>query len=84
MRGGGQCASGKRRLKPADLEIPNTVVQIGLAPRRIDILTDVAVTVTGLSFNHAGKNASCIRSDCSRYRSSDALISCAANARRRY
>lgn len=36
-------------LKPADLEIPDTVVQIGLAPRRIDILTDV----TGLSFDQA-------------------------------
>lgn len=36
-------------LKPADLEVPETVVQIGLAPRRIDILTDV----TGLSFDQA-------------------------------
>jgi hypothetical protein len=36
-------------LKPADLEVPETVVQIGLAPRRIDILTDV----TGLSFEQA-------------------------------
>ena len=36
-------------LKPADLEIPETVMQIGLAPRRIDILTDV----TGLSFDQA-------------------------------
>lgn len=36
-------------LKPADLEVPETVVQIGLAPRRIDILTDV----TGLRFDQA-------------------------------
>jgi hypothetical protein len=36
-------------LKPADLEVPDTVVQIGLAPRRIDILTDV----TGLGFDQA-------------------------------
>lgn len=36
-------------LTPADLEVPETVVQIGLAPRRIDLLTDV----TGLSFDHA-------------------------------
>ncbi|HEY5085892.1 MAG TPA: hypothetical protein VII66_00910 [Gemmatimonadaceae bacterium] len=33
----------------ADLQAPNTVVQIGLAPRRIDVLTDV----TGLSFESA-------------------------------
>jgi len=36
-------------LKPADLQVPETVMQIGLAPRRIDILTDV----TGLSFDQA-------------------------------
>lgn len=36
-------------LKPTDLTVPDTVMQIGLAPRRIDILTDV----TGLSFDQA-------------------------------
>lgn len=34
---------------PADLEMPETVVQIGLPPRRIDVLTDV----TGLAFEDA-------------------------------
>ena len=33
----------------ADLEAPDTVVQIGLPPRRIDVLTDV----TGLTFDTA-------------------------------
>lgn len=36
-------------LKQADLEAPDTVIQIGLEPRRIDILTDV----TGLHFDQA-------------------------------
>lgn len=36
-------------LTPADLVVPETVMQIGLAPRRIDILTDV----TGLNFDRA-------------------------------
>jgi hypothetical protein len=36
-------------LIPTDLTVPDTVMQIGLAPRRIDILTDV----TGLSFDQA-------------------------------
>lgn len=38
-------------LTPADLVVAEAVVQIGLAPRRIDILTDV----TGLSFDQAWK-----------------------------
>lgn len=36
-------------VKVTDLEAPNMVVQIGLAPRRIDVLTDV----TGLDFESA-------------------------------
>ncbi len=34
---------------PSDLETPETVIQIGLPPRRIDVLTDV----TGLTFDSA-------------------------------
>lgn len=36
-------------LRQGDLEAPETVVQIGLPPRRIDVLTDV----TGLEFEEA-------------------------------
>lgn len=36
-------------VRPADLEAPDTVIQIGLPPRRIDVLTDV----TGLVFDVA-------------------------------
>ena len=36
-------------IKPADFENPGTVVQIGVAPRRIDILTQI----DGLSFDEA-------------------------------
>jgi hypothetical protein len=36
-------------VRPADLETPDMVVQIGLPPRRIDVLTGV----TGLAFDEA-------------------------------
>lgn len=36
-------------MQPSDLEAPEMVIQIGLPPRRIDVLTDV----TGLEFGAA-------------------------------
>ncbi|MFQ5669687.1 MAG: hypothetical protein ACE5HD_04100 [Acidobacteriota bacterium] len=39
-------------LSPSDLETPDTVVQIGLPPRRIDILT----SLTGIDFDESWPN----------------------------
>jgi len=46
-------------LKPEDLQHRDTVFQIGVAPRRIDLLTGA----TGLDFSEASKNAVARRID---------------------
>ncbi len=38
-------------VRPADLETPETVIQIGLPPRRIDVLTDVTGLVFDIAWN---------------------------------
>jgi len=47
------------RLKPDDFLGPNTVLQIGVAPNRIDILTDI----DGLTFEEAWKNRQLVSFD---------------------